>query len=73
MKIYIHICFPSNLPSSHGGGVLPGNQMGLSRSAAAAQMVSDRAPAGGEVYWLTLSFLPLRKEAFVAPRMDPFF
>ena len=30
------MCSPSstNLPSSHGGGVLPGNQMGLSGAAA---------------------------------------
>ena len=61
-----------NLPSSHGGGVLPGNQRGLSRSAA-AHTGTVRAPAGA-VYFLTdLSFLPLRKEAFVVPTTDPVF
>lgn len=61
-----------NLPSSHGGGMLPGNQMGLSGLAAAARTVSDRVLAGA-VYVLRLSLLPPKKEAFVAPTIDPLF
>nr|GMC49896.1 hypothetical protein CR513_29242 [Ipomoea batatas]GMC53767.1 hypothetical protein CR513_29242 [Ipomoea batatas] len=51
------------LPSSHGGGVLPGNQRGRLGSAV-AQTVKDRDVAGAE-YLLTLSFLPERKDTFV--------
>jgi hypothetical protein len=61
----------TDLPSSHGGGVLPGNQRGLSGSAA-TQTVTDRA-AVGDVYVLSLNFSPLRKEAFVDPTRDPVF
>ncbi|KRX32160.1 hypothetical protein T09_10381, partial [Trichinella sp. T9] len=32
---------PGRLPSSHGGGVLPGNHKGLSGSAAAAHTLKD--------------------------------
>lgn len=60
-----------NLPSSHGGGVLPGNQRGLSGSAAAALTEIDRVPAGAK-YFLNFSFFPPRKEAFVDPTMHPF-
>nr|GME03288.1 hypothetical protein T11_8782 [Ipomoea batatas] len=48
------------LPSSHGGGVLPGNRLG----SAVAQTVKDRDVARAE-YLLTLSFLPERKDTFV--------
>jgi len=34
--------------------------------------VLDRAPTGA-VKLFTFSFLPLRKEAFVLPKSDPFF
>jgi len=63
---------PGKLPSSHGGGVLPGNHRGLSGSATAHTVVLDRAPTGA-VKLLPFSFLPLRKEAFVVPKSDPFF
>jgi len=63
---------PGKLPSSHGGGVLPGNHRGLSGSATAQTVVLDRAPTGA-VKLFTFSFLPLRKEAFVLPKSDPFF
>lgn len=62
----------SNLPSSHGGGVLPGNQRGLSGSATAALTETDRAAAGA-AYFPNFSFFPLRKEAFVDPTIDPLF
>lgn len=52
--------------------MLPGNQRGLSGSAAAARTVTDRVLAGA-VYVLRLSFLPPKKEAFVAPTIDPLF
>jgi hypothetical protein len=61
----------TDLPSSHGGGVLPGNQRGLSGSAA-TQTVTDRA-AVGAVYLFSLNFFPLRKEAFVDPTRNPVF
>lgn len=61
-----------NLPSSHGGGVLPGNQRGLSGSAAAALTETDRVPAGA-TYFLKFSFFPPRKEPFVDPTKDPLF
>ena len=61
----------TDLPSSHGGGVLPGNQRGLSGSAA-TQTVTDRA-AVGDVYFFSLNFFPLRKKAFVDPTRDPIF
>ncbi|KAL0364329.1 UNVERIFIED_CONTAM: hypothetical protein Sangu_0530500 [Sesamum angustifolium] len=60
-----------NLPSSHGGGVLPGNHSGLSGSAA-AQTVTDLVPEGA-VNLPTLNFLPPKKEALVAPTIDPLF
>lgn len=60
-----------NLPSSHGGGVLPGNQMGLSR-AATAEKEKDRL-ATGAANFPCLSFLPPRKEALVAPKPFPLF
>lgn len=53
-----------NLPSSHGGGVLPGNHNGLSGSAA-TQTVTDLTPVD-VTFLLTLSFLPDKNEAFVA-------
>nr|AFK42484.1 unknown [Lotus japonicus] len=62
---------PGRLPSSHGGGVLPGNHRGLSGSATAHTVVVDLAPTGA-VKVFTFSFLPLRK-AFVVPKGDPFF
>lgn len=62
----------SYLPSSHGGGVLPGNQRGLSGSAATAETATDLDPAGATCL-LTLNLFPPRKEAFVAPTIDPFF
>ncbi|KHL91157.1 hypothetical protein QW71_36275 [Paenibacillus sp. IHB B 3415] len=46
--------------------------MGLSGSAA-TQTVTDRAPAGDVLYFLSLSFLPPKNEAFVAPTIDPLF
>lgn len=52
--------------------MLPGNHRGLSGSAAAHTVVVDRPPTGA-VYLFTFNFLPLRKEAFVAPKVDPFF
>lgn len=60
---------PGRLPSSHGGGVLPGNQRGLSGSGAKQQEVTDLA-LDGDANLLTLSFLPPKKEALVAPAMD---
>ena len=63
---------PGKLPSSHGGGVLPGNHRGLSGSATAHTVVLDRAPTGA-VKLFIFSFLPLRKEAFAVPNSDPFF
>lgn len=67
----LHMGSLANLPSSHGGGVLPGNHSGLSGSAA-AQTATDLAPEGA-VSLLTLNFLPPKKEALVAPTIDPFF
>lgn len=61
----------ANLPSSHGGGVLPGNHNGLSGSAA-AHTATDLV-VEGDVNLLTLNFLPPKKEALVPPTMDPFF
>lgn len=62
----------ANLPSSHGGGMLPGNHSGLSGSAA-AQTATDLALEGAPNL-LALSFLlPPKKEALVAPTTDPFF
>lgn len=61
----------ANLPSSHGGGVLPGNHSGLSGSAA-AQTATD-LELEGAANLLTLSFLPPKNEALVAPTTDPFF
>lgn len=61
----------TDLPSSHGGGTLPGNQRGLSGSAATHTVVAARGdPATGTL--LTLNLLPPRNEAFVAPTIDPF-
>lgn len=51
--------------------MLPGNQRGLSGSAATQTVVTALA-AGEEVYLLTLNLLPPRNEAFVAPTIDPF-
>lgn len=52
--------------------MLPGNQRGLSGSAAAH--TGNVGPAAGFVYFLTdLSFFPVRKEAFVVPTTDPVF
>lgn len=57
-----------DLPSSHGGGVLPGNQRGLSGSAA-AHTVTDLAAVGAEDL-LARSLFPDKKEAFTT---DPLF
>ena len=51
--------------------MLPGNQSGLSGSAA-AQTVTHLEATGDDCF-LSVSFFPLRKEAFVAPTMDPLF
>lgn len=58
----------ANLPSSHGGGALPGNHTGLSGSAA-AHTATDLV-VEGDVNLLTLNFLPPKNEALV---IDPFF
>ena len=63
---------PGRLPSSHGGGTLPGNQRGLSGSAT-AHTETERFALGAVYFLTTLSFPPLRKEAFVPPNIDPFF
>lgn len=63
---------PGRLPSSHGGGVLPGNHRGLSGSATAHTVVVDCTLTGAVKLLFPLSFLPLRK-AFVVPKGDPFF
>lgn len=61
-----------NLPSSHGGGVLPGNHKGLSGSATAHTVaVLDLVDA--LLFLITLSFFPPRKEAFVASKLDTDF
>lgn len=54
-----------DLPSSHGGGVLPGNQRGLSGAAAADDTERDLLPVGA-AHLPCLSFLPPKKDAFVA-------
>ncbi|KAG9146308.1 hypothetical protein Leryth_008005 [Lithospermum erythrorhizon] len=54
------------------GGVLPGNQRGLSGSAAAQTVVTDRLPDGAENL-LTLNCFPPMKEFFVAATIAPFF
>lgn len=51
--------------------MLPGNQIGLSGSAA-AHTATDLV-VEGDVNLLTLNFLPPKKEALVAPTIDPFF
>lgn len=71
-SFYVNYLFKPNLPSSHSGGVLPGNQIGLSGSAATQTVLSDRAPVGA-ANLLTLSFFPPKKEAFVDPTIDPLF
>lgn len=61
---------PGRLPSSHGGGVLPGNQRG--RSGSATAHTGTVRTAAGFVYFLTdRSFFPVRKEAFVVLTTDP--
>lgn len=59
------------LPSSHGGGVLPGNQRGLSVAATADTERARRAV--GAVHFFCLNFVPPRKDAFVAPSPFPVF
>lgn len=59
----------ADLPSSHEGGVLPGNQMGLSGSATAETVVLDLVLTGA-ANLLNLRLPPLRKQAFV---VDPLF
>jgi hypothetical protein len=54
----------TDLPSSHGGGVLPGNQMGLLGSAAARTANDDLAAAG--------SLLPPRKDGARSPLLGRF-
>lgn len=56
-----------NLPSSHGGGVLPGNQRGLSVASAATES-AFRAVGAAQFVFACLSFLPLRKDDLVAVR-----
>lgn len=51
--------------------MLPGNHSGLSGSAA-AQTATD-LELEGAANLLTLSFLPPKNEALVAPTTDPFF
>lgn len=51
--------------------MLPGNQRGLSGSAATHTVVALRA-VGVVLYLLTLNLLPPRNEAFVVPTIDPF-
>jgi hypothetical protein len=62
---------PGRLPSSHGGGTLPGNHKGLSGSAAAHTVVVDLTLSGADVLLFTLSFLP--RKAFEVPNGVPFF
>ena len=52
----------TDLPSSHGGGVLPGNQMGLSGSAAARTANDGRAASA-----CLSSVLPPRKDGARCP------
>lgn len=53
--------------------MLPGNHKGLSGSAAAARTVKDVDDPEDAVKFLTLSFLPPKKEALVAAKVDPAF
>lgn len=63
-----------HLPSSHGGGVLPGNQRGLSGAAAADTESSRRAVCARAARFPCLSFLPPRNDALVAAMAAaPFF
>lgn len=53
--------------------MLPGNHRGLSGSAAAARTVKDVDDPEDADKFLTLSFLPPKKEARVAAKVDPAF
>ncbi|KAL3655979.1 hypothetical protein CASFOL_000375 [Castilleja foliolosa] len=61
-----------DLPSSHGGGAFPGNHTGLSGSAA-THTATDDLELLGAANLLTRNFLPPKKDALVAPTIDPLF